>query len=329
MVQMQERMEENDMMNPILKKELTLGSRTIRMPIALMFYNGFLAFIAVLILFSACSYYYYGGGSMEYSALMAIFPTLASVQMALICLIIPVITASSVAGEREKQTLDILLTTPVTPGSIIFGKVWAALTNVFMFIISSLPSMAIAFLFGGLRWSYLAEFLVIILCISFFVGAVGIWCSSIFKKTVASVIMTLVIELAFFVGTLILMGSIVLIQSLIAMRTNVAYDNIGMVPMIAMANPLSGFVDFLVYAMTGTGLMKGIFVDNMTASNVAGIVRTVSPYWCIPNLIVTILLGLFFVHQAAKAIDPVRSKANRGSREKGQKHRKQPGHTGN
>ncbi len=303
-------------MNPILKKELTLGSRTIRMPIALMFYNGFLAFIAVLILFSACSYYYYGSGSMEYSALIGIFPTLAAVQMALICLIIPVITASSVAGEREKQTLDILLTTPITPRSIIFGKVWAALTNVFMFIISSVPSMAIAFLFGGLQWHYLAEFLVIILGISFFVGAVGIWCSSMYKRTVVSVIMTLVIELAFFVGTLILMGSIILIQNMIALRANTVYDGLGILPMILLANPLSGFVDFLVYAMNGNGLMKSIFLDSMSSTAVSGIVRAISPYWCVINLIVTIFLGLIFVGQAAKMIDPVcvhGKKKSRGS----------------
>lgn len=300
--------------NPILKKELTLGSRTIKMPIALMFYNGFLAFVAVLILFSACSYYYYGGGAMEYGVLTAIFPTLAAIQMVLICLIIPVITASSVAGEREKQTLDILLTTPATPISIILGKVWAALSNVFMFIISSLPSMAIAFLFGGLKWSYLFVFVIDILFVSFFVGAVGIWCSSTFKKTVTSVIVTLIIEVIFFVGTLIALGSILVIIELICLFFDTSLESVGIFPLIVMANPLSGFVDFLVYAMTGTGLMEYIFVDSMSVSNVSIIVRVISPYWCVINMVITVFIGIIFIRMAAKAIDPVRSKANVGSR---------------
>ncbi len=306
-------------MNPVLKKELTLGSRTIKMPVALMFYNGFLAFVAVLILFSACSYYYYGGGSMEYGVLTAIFPTLAGIQMGLICLIIPIITASSVAGERERQTLDLLLTTPRSPLSIILGKVWAALINVFMFIISSLPSMAIAFLFGGLKWSYLFIFLISILVVSFFVGAVGIWCSSVFKKTVTSVIITLLIEVIFFLGTLIALGSIIVILELIYMIFDISYGGLGIFPMIIMLNPLSGFVDFLVYAMTGMGLMEEIFSN---VGDVSIIVTAIAPYWTIINMVVTILLGVFFVRQAANAIDPVQSKANLGSRKERARQKK-------
>lgn len=308
--------------NPILKKELTLGSRTIKMPLALMFYNGFLAFVAVLILFSACSYYYYGGGAMEYGVLTAIFPTLAGIQMALICLIIPVITASSVAGEREKQTLDILLTTPATPVSIILGKVWAALSQVFMFIISSLPSMAIAFLFGGLKWSYLFIFVLNILVVSFFVGAVGIWSSSIFKKTVTSVIVTLLVEVIFFAGTLIALGSIIVILQLIYMILDMSMESIGIFPIIIMANPLSGFVDFLVYAMTGTGLMEEIFIQSMNSSDVSFIIRGLSPCWCPVNMIVTAFFGVFFIRQAANAIDPVQSRANIGSKKERKKQKK-------
>lgn len=39
-------------MNPILRKELRLGSRSIKIPLALMFYNIVLALIAVVMIFS-------------------------------------------------------------------------------------------------------------------------------------------------------------------------------------------------------------------------------------------------------------------------------------
>ena len=39
----------------------------------------------------------------------------------------PVFSAGSVTGERERQTLDLLLTTLVTPGQILFGKLVSGL----------------------------------------------------------------------------------------------------------------------------------------------------------------------------------------------------------
>ena len=45
--------------NPILKKELVLGARSIKLPLALFFYSGLLSLIAVSTLGSVSNTYYY------------------------------------------------------------------------------------------------------------------------------------------------------------------------------------------------------------------------------------------------------------------------------
>lgn len=95
--------------NPILKKELVLGARSIKLPLALFFYSGLLSLIAVSTLGSVSNTYYYYG-NMNFETLTSVFMTLACIQAVIICIIIPVLTAGSIAGERERQTLDLMLT---------------------------------------------------------------------------------------------------------------------------------------------------------------------------------------------------------------------------
>ena len=144
--------------NPILKKELLLGSRSIKFPIALMFYSGIMAIVALAILAGSASGF---SGSVEFSALTMVFFVLAFMQLVLICIIIPILTAGSIAGERERQTLDLLLTAPVSSLTIVLGKLFSSMCNVILFVVSSLPAMAIAFIYGGIQWRFLFVFLAI------------------------------------------------------------------------------------------------------------------------------------------------------------------------
>ena len=145
-------------MNPILRKELRLGSRSIKIPLALMFYNIVLALIAVVMIFSVNAVggisgaFSSNGDAIDFSGFLYIFQVIGWTQLGITLLIVPILSAGSISGEREKQTLEIMLTTPEKPFSIIWGKLLASLSNFIMFIVTSIPIMAISFVLGGLNW---------------------------------------------------------------------------------------------------------------------------------------------------------------------------------
>ena len=107
-------------------------------------------------------------------------------------------TASAISGERERQTFDIMMTTGITPFSVIWGKVMTAIIQSMLFVAASLPIMALTFVIGGVPWSYLFWFFAIALLASFFAASIGILCSSICKRSVSAVILSYGFYLIFF-----------------------------------------------------------------------------------------------------------------------------------
>ena len=295
--------------NPILKKELVLGARSIKFPMALLFYSGFLSLVALFTLRNFNnSYYYYGG--IDFSSLTSVFMILACIQLVMICIIIPILTAGSIAGEREKQTLDIMLTAPVSPLSIVLGKLLASMANVFLFVISSLPAMSIAFLYGGIQWQYLLTFMVSIMCIAFFSGAIGIWCSSVYKKTIISVIMAMAVELFFFIGTIlvVIVSYYWKYEQLLSANGTLPASGIdmGWLPLLLLFNPAVGVSNAIINAYKGVSGIEVIF--QYLSGTVASGITKLYPYWTWISLAVTLLLGFMFVVLAARRIDSVRRK---------------------
>lgn len=296
--------------NPILKKELVLGARSIKFPMALLFYSGCLSVTALVTLDGMTSFGYYGG-NIDFSSLTSIFLILAYMQLFMICIIIPILTAGSIAGERERQTLDIMLTAPVSPLSIVLGKLFASMANVFLFVISSLPAMAIAFLYGGIKWQYLLIFIVSIMCIAFFSGAIGLWCSSVYRKTIVSVIVSMIVELVFFLGTCIgVIGYYYVKYQQLLETTGGAVSgaiNTGWVPAVLLFNPAIGFTDAMFTAYTGSSGAEMILNSRYFGKPASDLLK-LCPYWSWISMAVTLLVGLFFVILAARRIDAVRRK---------------------
>lgn len=314
-------------MNPILKKELTLGSRSIRFPVAVMVYAGVMSLIAILVLVGGSmvtSYAYNGYAAysvVDYSALTRSFLVLAYVQLAMICVIIPILTAGSIAGERERQTLDIMLVAPVSPWSIVTGKLLASLSNVFIFVVSTLPALSLCFLYGGIQWQYLLVFLLSMMIMAFFVGAVGIWCSSVFKKTVASVIITMIIEGIFFIGPLFFLGIASGVSYAHAVRMSGGSTfpdsiSLGWLPAVLLLDPLIGFIDGMSASTSGTHAMDGVLTMFSSAIKAPGHFDILTNHWCWISYVITILLGVFFMWWAAYEIDSTRRKGKRMRKKK-------------
>ena len=189
-------------LNPIVKKDVKVQSRSMKICFGVLAYELILAlvfFFAMFIIQENNTYY----SDNIYSELVGLYPVLAITQFVILGVIVPVRTASSISGERERQTFDIMMTTGMTPFSVVAGKVMTAIVQSMLFIAASLPIMALSFVVGGMSWSYLFWFFAIALLISVFSASIGILCSSLCKKSVSAVIMSYGFYLIFFIGTLV------------------------------------------------------------------------------------------------------------------------------
>lgn len=77
------------------------------------------------------------------------FHTYLWVQFVAVFLLVPLLLSGAIAGEHEKRTLDLLLTTQLRNRDIYFGKLGSRVMSLVMLILSGIPIVAFTMLFGG------------------------------------------------------------------------------------------------------------------------------------------------------------------------------------
>lgn len=116
-------------------------------------------------------------------------------QYALASLMAPSFAAGAISGEKERKTYEMLLASPLRPGSIVFGKMVASLTHLVMLIIGSLPTVMLCLPLGGVSiYEVLAAYLGLMVSAVLF-GSIGLACSSYFRRTAASLVVSYLIIL--------------------------------------------------------------------------------------------------------------------------------------
>lgn len=78
-----------------------------------------------------------------------VFVGLSLLQMVVAGFLTPAFAAGSVSGERERRTLAVLLTTPISPVSILIGKVLSSSALQVLLVVVTLPVYSLVFLYGG------------------------------------------------------------------------------------------------------------------------------------------------------------------------------------
>lgn len=129
-----------------------------------------------------------------------VFVGLLLVETLLVMFLAPAYTTGAISLEREKQTLDLLVATPISSLGIVLGKLISALAFVFILIISSIPLTALVFVFGGAGPEDVAKGYLILLVTAIGLGSIGLFCSSLFRRTQAATVVTYFIVLALTLG---------------------------------------------------------------------------------------------------------------------------------
>ncbi|QUI23116.1 hypothetical protein HZI73_12825 [Vallitalea pronyensis] len=188
-------------MKSIILKEAKIRMRTWKTVGMITAYIILLGLTVVLMLYNQV---YNRNGLINFSNnFTEVFIAITIVQVLMISFIVPIITAGSISLEREKQTLDILLSTHLRPMSIIMGKLMTSISQVLLLIVASLPIFSFVFLFGGINLISILYLVLFYVVISIFFGALGVFFSVIFKKTLTSIVMTYLVMIVLTVGTLI------------------------------------------------------------------------------------------------------------------------------
>jgi ABC-type transport system involved in multi-copper enzyme maturation permease subunit len=143
------------------------------------------------------------GGSFSASAEIGRSMFLAIITLLTIVTLIlaPASTAGAISLEREKQTLDLLVTTPISSLAIVLGKLLSALIWIFLLLLASIPIVSLVFTFGGVAPEDVARAYLVLFVTAIFYGAMGLFVSALVKRTQAATIINLVLVIALTAGT--------------------------------------------------------------------------------------------------------------------------------
>lgn len=129
-----------------------------------------------------------------------LFTGLISLLTLVTLVLAPASTAGAISLEREKQTLDLLTTTPISSLAIVLGKLLSALTWVFLLLLASIPVAALVFTFGGVGPEDLVRAYLVLFVTAIAFGSMGLFVSALVKRTQAATVINLVATIAFTVG---------------------------------------------------------------------------------------------------------------------------------
>ena len=270
--------------NPIVKKDLRVLSRSMKIAWGIFAYEAVLAIVflfAIWLIFEEFSGY---GYSSNYEAFVSLFPVISGIEFCIIALLMPILTATAISGEKERQTFDILLTTVMTPRAIIRGKVGSAVIRVMVFMIASIPLMALSFTIGGLSWFYLLITIIAFLIFAILTGSFGIFASTLTKKSITAIILTYVFYFVF--------GNMSVIPTIITLLAGSSGMDVAYIMLI---NPVAAIIAMF-------GLMIG--GQELFPNNPLGFWSGWG--WLIISAATMIGFSILFQELAARRIDPLR-----------------------
>lgn len=185
--------------NPILLRVVEAGGRRRRDLFIRCAYLGLLVFVVITSLISGQSTIG-TGASLNDLAKMSdqIFRNMSYLQLALVALLAPIFTAGAITQEKDSQTYDILLSTPLTNGQIVLGSLLSRLFFVIALLISGIPIFSITQIFGGVSIAAIVRSFGIAAATAFVTGALAM-AIAVFKvgtrRTIFSFYMFVVIYL--------------------------------------------------------------------------------------------------------------------------------------
>ena len=279
--------------NPVLLKELKVKMRGWKAVFLIGGYNLVLGLLTMFIMKMTMS----GNmGRVNQSSIFATYVFMVIVQFCLIGLIAPALTAGAISGEREKQTLDILMSTTLRPMSIITGKLFASLSHIILLVISSIPTFSVIFLYGIIGAKELAQVFIYYIITAITLGSIGIFFSTFLRKSTAANVLSYAVAIFLSVGTLLI--TIFYVQLVIMKKLPYAPYNHTF--WLIYTNSIAGLASLLTTQLgQGTGqMLPGVYLTGKQNGLLL---------WHI-NSIFNIALSVILLGLSALKLNPTRRK---------------------
>jgi len=229
--------------NAVLYKEMTVDIKKPKIMLTMLLINIFLSMITLCffigISISGVS------GALDFRVLAWYLIAMIFVEATMLLFITPALTAGSVSLEKERQTLDVLLTTRMTTWEIVFGKFFSSFLFLSLMVLSTFPLLALVFVYGGISLIQLIYIGISMVVYIGFISCFGIFFSALTKNTVVSVILTYMFLFFYIVFTF---AFPFLLESVIAAINSIIYNDTRYFYMITDEHFING--DILM--LTGT-----------------------------------------------------------------------------
>lgn len=288
------------MMNPVLRRETKTTLRNWKMFAVITVYTAVVAIGAILYIYGSMfnSYDY----SFDPQSMVGMYTVLCAMQMALMLLAAPALTAGAISAERERQTLDLLLMTKMSSFSIVIGKLMSSMSMLLLLMVATLPVFSIAFYFGGVSLLALFGMMLYIVLTACMAAAVSIFFSCIFKKTMVSMVVVY-----------LLIGGVCCFGTLIAsLMVNSLYrsmyqtePNIVLQMVLLSPNPGVGFFSVIQEQM-GNNFIDMIFGNDF--NQYSGVTAFFIRHYWLVNVLFDVIVICIFVSLSVYFLNPVRKK---------------------
>ena len=189
--------------NPIYEREHRVSTRSLKLSMAILIFN-FIVAAVTLIEMNEVVDYARKTSIIDYTSFLQIFKIVIFLPAILLIFVAPSFISGSISDERQRGTLEILLTTKMTARSIVFGKFLSLFASIMLILVSQLPIMAILFLYGGISVLDIIKLVINFVVFVILIISMGIFCSSIVVKTSVATALVYSTVLGLFVGTLVL-----------------------------------------------------------------------------------------------------------------------------
>ncbi|HLI06461.1 MAG TPA: ABC transporter permease [Ktedonobacteraceae bacterium] len=169
----------------LLTKELRLRLRRERSIWVIIIYLLVMGLLGFLFLSRQNGY----GGDVLSQVGGQLYILLSVVQLVLTMFITPAFTSTSINGEKERQTYDLLLCSRLSAFSLVAGKLIAGLANALLLIFASIPLFSLVFFFGGVSPQDFIKTMLVFVVTAIVAGSFGLFCSTLLNRpTVSTVI---------------------------------------------------------------------------------------------------------------------------------------------
>lgn len=267
-------------------------------------------------------------GSLNYRVLSWYFVTMIGMEVMIITFLTPAMTSGAISLEKERQTLDVLLTTRMTPWEIVKGKYFSVMVLLGLIILSTMPMLSIVFIYGGI--SILGVLIVVLELIVFaaFVASFGVFFSALTKSTVLAVILSYIMLFLYMTVTIsvpyIIVIAIELFNDYLYSYTSIMTEHLIFsdgFALLGVTNPYTVIFDTLgktigyhfdfgygdVWDCVGMSSVLGNTLPHFTDANI------LLKIWSVAGVLWQLLVTYVLLRLSAVFVNPVKGKKRKNT----------------